>query len=367
MKNTICFLMLLLLMLSALPGCVNKDNKSNTFEKMTEKLEGSEGAIGGCIKNNKIYLCQPGQKEIIIHSYSITDEQHSKIILTQSDLQTLDSISVDNNEVIYLAGQREGKILIESYSPDGIKIKSNLCEEISGQIIDMDVDSKGNVVIWEVQSGLFILNNLGKVIHQIHSFAIINAVTIDENDYLYVAGIEGNKSVVKKYSIENFELINTYNQIPADVSCISSLNGYPIVVSGTSIVALEGNKNLASVISYGINSKDVQALKVLNENTLICVMYNKNSKYYEKVVLQKNENADGEKRKELVLSGLILNSKIQEQIVKFNNENEEYYITVNDYSQYENKEATEKMDLDIVSGHNPDINNRVMIYVKERQ
>ncbi|MDR2888350.1 MAG: ABC transporter substrate-binding protein [Lachnospiraceae bacterium] len=64
---------------------------------------------------------------------------------------------------------------------------------------------------------------------------------------------------------------------------------------------------------------------------------------------------NAEPRTELILSGIMLDPKIREQVVNYNKTNKDYYITIEDYVQYEYPEAVEQRNLRIISGSPPDI------------
>lgn len=110
-----------------------------------------------------------------------------------------------------------------------------------------------------------------------------------------------------------------------------------------------------------INGGNVQTIAALDADNIVALLYNWNSNdvQYETVTLKKTDISEIPVRTVLTMGMQYLDSELTNAIIDFNRKNNEYRISVMDYSQYNTEDDYEaggkQLDLDIVSGNAPDI------------
>ncbi|MDD6024430.1 MAG: extracellular solute-binding protein [Oscillospiraceae bacterium] len=110
-----------------------------------------------------------------------------------------------------------------------------------------------------------------------------------------------------------------------------------------------------------INGNNIQAIAALDADNIVALLcnWNRSDAQYETVTMKKTDISDIPVRTVLTMGMQYLDSELTNAIIDFNRKNNEYRITVMDYSQYNTEEDYEaggkQLDLDIVSGNAPDI------------
>ncbi len=114
---------------------------------------------------------------------------------------------------------------------------------------------------------------------------------------------------------------------------------------------------LMNFVDSDINTYGIYQITAINDKSFLCIMPNEES--YTISIMTKVDPSDVKDKKTITLGCNYIDYDVRSQVVKFNKENENYRISILDYSSYDTEEdwtgGATKLNTDIVSGNIPDI------------
>ena len=125
-----------------------------------------------------------------------------------------------------------------------------------------------------------------------------------------------------------------------------------------------GSDKISAIVNYVNSDLDIEGVSrliELDDGRFVIQGYGSEVKL-DTYILEPVAPEDVKERKEITLGGYYISYDVRSEVIKFNKENSDFRITIQDYSQYDLAEdeyadstGLSKMNTDIVSGNVPDI------------
>lgn len=262
------------------------------------------------------------------------------------------------------------------YAADGTEQKNVALKDIftdteNISIYSLTSDSKGNLYTI-MENTVYMLDSDGKLknkatIENVYT----NNIIIDASDNVFVLCSENNTG---KMSVKTFDTAT--GKFGEDISFGSASNfSYNMVTGGegsaydfyyNNSVALCGFKTetgetteLCNWINSDVNSNQLGNVTVVNDDKIICTMYDELDGKQKLVVLTRVPEEQVTEKYVITLAASYVDYNIRTAVIAFNRSNEEYRIAVKDYSLYNTiddyTQAVTMLNNDIVAGNIPDI------------
>jgi len=264
------------------------------------------------------------------------------------------------------------KTQIRNIKPDGTEIASYELSDSSDYSADYLLAGKNGEIYFNVGPKVYSIID-GKIESSDNlGIEYITRLVADKSGNLYVAygGSEGDtyKLFIKKYN-PNTKSLGEEADIPDTAkSNVYSLTTGPeydfyyntnTALYGCNIGDTEATE-LCNWLNSDFDADYVSSYQVLEDGRLVVSASSHATEYMPSVYLMtKRSDSDNVEKYILTLGCIYMDTSLRTAIVDFNQKNEEYRITVKDYSQYNTEEdynaASTKMNSDIVSGNTPDI------------
>lgn len=177
--------------------------------------------------------------------------------------------------------------------------------------------------------------------------------------------IVGSAKELKLLEFDNEELIQNWTmeyQCSQGVKIVYADDLYVYIVIDDNIICIERNSGnilfRTDLLQSGVSFTSIYSGYIVNKGTeseKLCIYGKSENDKLTVYTLVRQEGNDTEQRQEIVYGTFLLNSAIQEQIVMFNRESNEYYVTVQLYGNGDLEYGKQQMQAAMVSGNAPDI------------
>ncbi|NLZ37552.1 MAG: extracellular solute-binding protein [Clostridiales bacterium] len=341
---------------------------------------------------DRIYYSYYGMKEngeysMLLESMNMDGSDIKSIPLktnenTENSGSYISTFTVDSNGGVWYVeqmwssdestGEYTSQMVIHNINPDGTEIASFDFSDSTDYYADYLLATKTGDIYFSAGPKVFSIidgkldssNDLG--------LEYINRIVADKSGNLYVAyyASEGEqyKIFLKKYDPKTKTLGENAN-IPesAKTNIYNLTSGFEYDFYYNTNTALFGCNigdteatELCNWLNSDFDAEYVNSYQVLDDGRLFVFAVPQTNEYTPSVYLMtKRPDSENVEKYMLTLGCLYMDTALRTAIVDFNRKNEEYRITVKDYSQYNTENdynaASTKMNSDIVSGNTPDI------------
>ncbi len=341
---------------------------------------------------DRIYYSYYGMKEngeysMLLESMNMDGSDIKSIPLktnenTENSGSYISTFTVDSNGGVWYVeqmwssdestGEYTSRMVIHNVNPDGTEIASFDFSDSTDYYADYLLATKTGDIYFSAGPKVFSIidgkldssNDLG--------LEYINRIVADKSGNLYVAyyASEGEqyKIFLKKYDPKTKTLGENAN-IPesAKTNIYNLTSGFEYDFYYNTNTALFGCNigdteatELCNWLNSDFDAEYVNSYQVLDDGRLFVFAVPQTNEYTPSVYLMtKRPDSENVEKYMLTLGCLYMDTALRTAIVDFNRKNEEYRITVKDYSQYNTENdynaASTKMNSDIVSGNTPDI------------
>lgn len=341
-----------------------------------------------------------GTSSTVIASCKLDGSEMTEIVRISDDsetteiVQTSDDAAAESDSGWSVSGMQaddEGNVYLMmekwSYSPEsmmGSYISSNSTYRV------VKLDSQGNE-LWstDIETEMYLDGIVcagDKVLVNASSEVVVldsdgrqtGSITISGMDWIYqvFAAADGKAFVYGYVSGQGYKVMEIDAEKGTagealDVSWASggynlmSGYGYDIFLWDSTMVAGYniGDAEYTEVLNFidsDIDSGNIDSFAAVGEGKFLMTAYNQDTWEQEIYVLSKVAPEDVKDKQVLTLGGLyISNSDLISDIVRFNKSNDEYRVTLKDYSKYNTEAAPEggitQLNNDVTAGNMPDI------------
>lgn len=396
-RITALMIAVIFLLPTVLTGCKSADEVSKTkldyvykseFITMPEEVQNLDRLF---ILNGKLYFT----------GYSYVDEKSQNILysMDQDGTNLTKIMTFDNSEsyMTALTMQPDGTIWVVlsssvvaedtgeykenfsllKYSADGteqanLNIKDIITDRENLYIYSLNGDSKGNLYII-VENSVYILDSEGKLKNTATvENGYINNIKVDAADNVFVLYNDSTtyKTIVKKLDPVTGKLSEDYSFGSAANYSYSMTTGgegstydfyynNSVSLCGFDFDTLESTE-LCNWINSDVNTNQLNNFLVINDDKIICTMYDEVDYKQKLVVLNRVPEEQVVEKYIITLAAAYVDYYIRTSIIAFNRSNEEYRIVVKDYSLFNTEggdgtQAVTALNNDIVAGNIPDI------------
>lgn len=396
-KITALILAILLLIPISLAGCSKTEKATKTkldhvykaeFISMPEEAKNLERLF---LANEKLYftgyIYSEEKSETILYSMGTDGTGLEQVMAFDNTNSYVTALTMMPDGVIWAVvnryfsneetGEYSEEISLRKYSAEGEELLNlNLKEIIKDReyygLYSLLGDQEGNLYSF-MEDDIFIFGPDGK---------LKNTVTIEGS---YISNLKtdnaGNifviyndnityKTIVKKLDPKSgalsdpFSLGNAANFVYSMTTggVGSNYDFYyndSISLHGLDIDTLQTTE-LCNWINSDVNSNQLGNVMVINDEKIICTMYDETDYKQKLVVLNRVPEEQIVEKYMVTLAAAWIDYYIRSAIISFNRANEEYRIVIKDYSIYntpdgDGKQAVTALNNDIVAGNIPDI------------
>ncbi len=274
-------------------------------------------------------------------------------------------------------GEYSENFSLVKFAADGTEqLNLNLKDIITDQeylyIYSLTGDAKGNLYII-MENSIYILDSEGKLKKTATvENGYVNNIKVDAADNIFVLYNDSTtyKTIVKKLDPNTGNLSEDFSFGSASNYSYSMTTGgegssYDFYYNNS--VALCGFKfdtlesvELCNWINSDINTNQLGNFLVVNDDKIICTMYDEVDYKQKLVVLNRVPEEQVVEKYIITLAAAYVDYYIRSSIIAFNRANEEYRIVVKDYSLFNTEggdgtQAVTALNNDIVAGNIPDI------------
>ena len=295
---------------------------------------------------------------------------------------SINTFTVDANGTIWYIEQNwnfdesteiyTSKMVVNNVKPDGTEIASYEISDSGDFSADYLLAGKNGEIYFNVGPKIYSIID-GKIESSDNlGIEYITRLVADKSGNLYVA-YSGNeaeqyKLFLKKYDPKSKSLGEEANIPDSAKSNIYNFNSGPeydfYYNTNTALYVCNIGDTEASELCNWLNSDldadYINSFQVLEDGRLLVSAISQTTEYAPSFyIMTKRPDSENAEKYVLTLGCLYIDNNLRSAIVDFNHKNEEYRITVKDYSQYNTdtdyNAGTTKMNSDIVSGNTPDI------------
>lgn len=361
------FEIIILLSLFLFSGCGRKEAIAG-YSKIIIGIEEGEAITCAFMDKDDYLYCVDNNDVTEIYEVGYSGTEKNRILEKCGDLMVLDIARNSQGEILLLGMPRNSRDNLHLYRYD---IQENLLSqssvsEITGGGINLCVDAEGNVAVASTNNSVYLFDKEGKYKFAVQGFDILTGVESDGEHTFYAAGYSTNNFVIKSFSVSGEGDKKEFTKVPAaNFGCglfISPKGGIGIN-TGAALYNMDkegSSKEMVSLVEMGISSNNIIGIRQReNDSFVILASKEKNGEIENQAIVlnvgsEREENSKKEKQT-ITLATVFLDSDIREQIIEFNNSDEEYEIVIDDYSQYDLPTAIQRMSTDITAGKVPDI------------
>ncbi|MHB1151787.1 MAG: ABC transporter substrate-binding protein [Eubacteriales bacterium] len=380
-----------------LTGCKSADEVTKTklnhvykseFITMPDEAQSLERLF---ILNGKLYFT----------GYSYTDEKSQNILYSMeqdgtnlTEIMTFDSTNSYMTALAMLSdgaiwavlsssvmkedtGEYSENFSLVKYAADGtellnLNLKDIITDRENLYIYSLNGDSKGNLYII-MESSIYILDSEGKLKKTATvENGYVNNIKVDAADNVFVLYNDSTtyKTIVKKLDPDTGNLGEDFSFGSAANYSYSMTTGgegssydfyynNSVALCGFEFDTLE-SVELCNWINSDINTNQLNNFLVVNDDKIICTMYDEVDYKQKLVVLNRVPEEQVVEKYIITLAAAYVDYYISSYIIAFNRANEEYRIVVKDYSLFNTEggdgtQAITALNNDIVAGNIPDI------------
>lgn len=409
MKRKVCAWLLMVVMILSMTACGKGESEGPEFVYVPEYIslpadEDSNVNVMQMTDKNLYYSVYSWNEETMESSqdfYSLDlTAADAKPVKMQLDMDTMGDymqMQIDSQGNLYLATRsyeeitekdengetytsydyENAKVEIVKFGADGTE--SYRCditqrmkaaqedEYISDYIQYMVLDKAGNVYVTNGDTNIWVIGTDGKLLCEIKSDNWFNSMGVSKAGDVYISTYGNSGQVLKKIDLATKGFGEELSGLPN--------NFYGAILPGTEKdFVLQGDsalyeydaqtqtyEEILKFIDCDINGSYVQNVAVTQDGKILVYYRDWNLGTQEVVSLVKKPASEVSQKQMLTLGGFYINQDLQSSIVKFNKSNEEYRITIRDYSESmgddENayEDAITLMNNDILTGNAPDM------------
>lgn len=274
-------------------------------------------------------------------------------------------------------GEYSENFTLVKYAADGteqvnLNLKDIITDRESLYIYSLSGDSKGNLYII-MENSVYILDSEGKLKNTaIVENGYVNNIKVDAADNIFVIYNDNTtyKTIVKKLDPDTGKLSEDYSFGSAANYSYSMTTGgegssydfyynNSVSLCGFEFDTLE-SVELCNWINSDVNTNQLNNFLVINDDKIICTMYDEVDYKQKLVVLNRVPEEQVVEKYIITLAAAYVDYYIRSSIIAFNRTNEEYRIVVKDYSLFNTEggdgtQAVTALNNDIVAGNIPDI------------
>ena len=324
------------------------------------------------VKDEKAYF-DVSKEGTIIYSENM-DGSDGKMITLSDTIEYYNSllyISETDDIYIILLDSNEWKYTVYKVDNNG-KLK-NICE-ISYNNSFMYADEKGNIYFWDNEKQcvcVYSADGQNSNIDIGSDGKLIDKFYITQNNRAFVICYEaGNGSHIYELDKKTMKLIDTKFVYSSDISsrydfCNCSVPGYDFTyISDNKLIGYSVDKNTSDIIvdllKNNIDMDRIELQYVDNNSYLLKGTDKKNNNlaYYTLKPMSKEKLSQIQNLKTISVAALGMDmSIVNDQILKFNNDNNGYRADIKNYSNGSKniEESVEKFNNDIAAGNIPDV------------
>lgn len=382
----ISLLLALLVIPTLLAACGKKEDKAEKEKELFgakefTTVETVKGEPWGTLKSygeKLFFLSRDFDRDNELVTYYLNKVTQggveSELLVPQGMYASGFDIDADGNIIFFESksspedGASDADFVLKTVAPDGTAAdETNIAEEIKGHISGsfypegVAVDTSGNIII-NNYDGIIVLDKNKKYLFDIPvSDGVRRFIKASGEIYAQTYGGGGSYCELRKIDIdkkalsENIDVVQGY-----DMSYNLSVHGGEkglYVSDKTCLYSFDTETNEKTEIlnfsDAGVPGSYIRDI-ISDGDGFICVGYSEESKETFIARISPVDPSEISDKTEIVLAGseYYIGSQLENQVIKFNNENDRYRIKIKKYS---GDDFDKKLGLDMAAGNIPDI------------
>ena len=323
-------------------------------ELATLPLEASDLYIN--VYNNKI-VYNDSKQRLVMNEQSGDNE---KEFIHLEDQKTICGICESTNHNLFVIaesvdGEKRQYEWIEMEATGNQKA-TGAFEDVSYSLLDVKKDNQNRWIALSGEGEVFVYNADGKFERKIETEGLAKSIEIAEDGQLLIVETMNDTDYIVQLddALQNIESKIVLGNNVIQVDLLVGKDGKCYYYGEDYLYCVNMNENVVTPIlcwiDEGINTDFICNIAV-SEDGCVFLSFAEDEEY--KIVKLLPIKKKKEEKKELVLACVGLNSTIREQILKYNNESDEYQISIRDYG--EEDDSYQKLNVDIMTGKQFDI------------
>lgn len=231
----------------------------------------------------------------------------------------------------------------------------------------MKVDKDGNIYVSCGEQSIWVFNATGNLLCEIPTASWINGMGVSKDGEVYISTYGGNGMIIQKVDAKTKSMGAELKGLPNNVmgDMVPGLEEDFLLKSDTALydydIETQTAAEILNFIDCDISGSYVERFSVTEDGKVIVYYRDWNQDVEELICLTKTDASEVKTKTTLTLGGFYVSSDLQSAIVKFNKSNEEYRITIRDYSASVGDDMTSYQDAltlmnnDIITGNAPDL------------
>lgn len=270
---------------------------------------------------------------------------------------------------------------LEKYAADGSLIwQADITEYMQGEYSYMQymtLDKDGNVYMTNGESNIWVYDNQGQKLFNLEVSSWVQGMGTSKDGEVYITTGGSNGTVVKKVDVATKSFGPELAGFPDNFyeGVMPGIEKDFLIKTGSSLFEYDMETQTCELIlkflDCDMNSDYVQMVSVLSDGRIGVYYRDWSTNESEVIALTKTPYADVPEKEIITMGTMYLPQNIQAAIVKFNKSNDQYRITVKDYSESLHMsgnmyaagnagedpwgEAMTRMNNDILTGNAPDM------------
>lgn len=329
-----------------------EENNSYIIEDLLEYSVESGDIYVEMLENNIVYN-HSGQ------SLMVADQngQNARELLNLENEQFICGIGYDNQNILVMTekvGQEDDSFHLTEV---------NLTGGQKGEVKELSVfpknivkDNKNRWIVLSGEGDIYVYDNSNKSGQKLEREGFVESICSDVNGHvLIVENIDNVYRIVNlKEDLQNGEEKIVLNNVGSKAELFTGHDGKQYFSEDNYLYSFDLNRKIVQPVlrwvDMGLDSSAIKKISVFKGGYIYVAMENDGQCVIKKLSPDKKSSKN---QKELVLACVGLNSILQEQILKFNNESNGYKISIRDYAEEEN--PYQVLNMDIISGKQFDI------------
>lgn len=231
----------------------------------------------------------------------------------------------------------------------------------------LEVDKNGNVYISTGETNIWVFDANGKHLFTLPSASWISGMGSSKEGDIYIATYGNEGTVLKKIDLQTKGFGPELKGVPTNFygDVIPGIEQDFLLKSDTALyeydIETQTSTEVLRFIDCDMTGSYVDTLTATEDGKIVAYYRDWNQNVEEVVKLTKTDSSQVTVKKTVTLGGFYISQDLQSSIVKFNKSNDEYRITIRDYSESmgndENayEDALTLMNSDILTGNAPDL------------
>lgn len=408
MKKKICAWFLLLAMVLGLTACGGKDEpEMPDFVYVPEYITLPEVENGNLeviqMEENILYYSVyrwdveigESNQEFFKLDLSVENATPEKLSVNMGENQDYMRMCFDAEENLYMAVRSyeaieetdgmggtyttfdydNAKCALVKYAADGSEVfRQDITDLLNSEEMGympyvqyLKVDKSGNVYMSTGETNVWVFDATGKALASIPSTSWISGMGKSKDGDIYISTYGNEGMVLRKVDLQTKgfgpELKGIPNNFYGDV--VPGMEQDFLLKGDTALyeydIETQTSAEVLKFIDCDMTGSYVESMSATEDGKILTYYRDWNQDVEEIVKLTKTDSSQVTVKKTLTLGGFYVSSDLQSSIVKFNKSNDEYRITIRDYSEsagndmnaYE--DALTLMNNDILTGNAPDL------------